>query len=106
MQFSRMSNKQVDQLFAQLLSNCSAELKQERKRRAKERQIEADAERIRQLKISKAEANAIAEVRADYELKEEVLAVMVKLGIPRMAAAAQLSSKRALMELAMKYEVI
>ena len=106
MQFSRMSNKQVDALFAQLLSNCCAELKKERRQRAKERKIEADAERIRQLRAKNAFYHAVAEVKADYELREEVIREMMSTGVALHVAVKSTAIKRALIELAIKYEVI
>ena len=106
MQFSRMSNKQIDEMFANLMTKCSSELKQERKRRAKERKIEADAERIKKLKAEREPQYVVAEVKADAELREEVVREMARRGISLHVAMQMTAIKRELLARAIRYEVI
>lgn len=106
MQFSRMSNKQVDEMFANLMVACSSELKQERKRRAKEKKIEADAERIKKLKAEREPQYIVAEIKADAELREEVVREMTRRGISLHVAMQMTAIKRELLALAIRYEVI
>ena len=106
MQFSRMSNKQIDEMFANLMVRCYSELRRERKRRAKERKIEADAERMKKLRAERELQYIAAEIKADAELREEVVREMARRGISLHTAMQATVNKRELMALAIRYEVI